>query len=178
MPPKTPPTEAESAEASMLPKALLCHRTVGRFRVRVPEKRKDEAYFSTVKQVLEQHEAVHEVRIAPVTASVLVIHGGQCAQLLDHAENAGLFRSAEERRPSPTVVQWLDRLDRFDSEFLFARMAQHPQRAATGLFMLAVLQVVRGSIIPSAPSLLGEAMRLLREAEREAHRDPSSDDDL
>jgi hypothetical protein len=30
--------------------------------------------------------------------------------------------------------------------------------------MLAVMQVARGSVVPSAPSLLAEAMRLLREA--------------
>lgn len=160
----------------MLPKALLCHRTVGRFRVRVPEKRKDEDYFDAVKKALEEHEAVHEVRTTPLTASVLVIHRGECSDLLDHAESAGLFRSAEEPPPSRTIVDWLDRLDRFDSEFLFARMGQEPQRAATGLFMLAVFQVIRGSIIPSAPSLLGEAMRLLREADREGSSAPGGDD--
>lgn len=149
----------------MLPKALLCHQMAGRFRVRVPDKRKDEAYFGAVKEALEKHDSVHEVRVTPITASVLVMHSGDCANLLEHAESVGLFQSAKQQHASRTIVDWLDRLDQFDSEFLFARMAQHPQRAATGLFMLAVLQAFRGSVIPSVPSLLGEAMRLLREAE-------------
>lgn len=155
---------AKSAETSMLPKAYLCHRTVDRLRVRIPERRQDEAYLSMVKEALEQHASVIEVQTTPITGSVLVIHSGDWADLLEHAERAGLFQSTQEHRPRPTIAHWLDRLDEFDREFLFARMERHPQRAATGLFMLAVLQGVRGSIIPSAPSLLGEAMRLLRQA--------------
>jgi hypothetical protein len=159
----------------MLPKALLCHQTAGRFRIRVPEKRKDEPYFGAVQEALEQQDSVHEVRTSPITASVLVMHSGDCASLLEHAERAELFRCAEQPRPGRTIVDWLDRLDRFDSEFLFARMAQHRQRAATGLFMLAVLQVIRGSVIPSAPTLLAEAMRLLRETEPEAESEEKTE---
>ena len=164
MPAKTSEAGAKSAEAAMLPKALLCHRTMGRFRVRVPEKRKDEAYLAQVKKTLEQRHDVHEVHTAALTGSVLVIHSGDHDALLAHAEDAGLFQSTKEHRNSPNIVQWLDRLDKFDSEFLFARMEQNPQRAAIGLFMLAIMQVARGSLIPSAPSLLAEAMRLLRDA--------------
>ena len=49
-----------------------------------------------------------------------------------------------------TIVDWLDRLDRFDTEFLFAKMERSPQRAATGLFMLAVLQALEFSIQATA----------------------------
>ena len=170
MPAKTSEAGAKSAEAAVLPKALLCHRTVGRFRIRVPEKRKDEAYLAQVKKTLEQHHDVHEVHTTPLTGSVLVIHSGDHDALLAHAEDAGLFQSIKEHRDSPNIVQWLDRLDKFDSEFLFARMEQNPQRAAIGLFMLAMMQVARGSLVPSAPSLLAEAMRLLRAAGEKRQR--------
>ena len=177
MPQKTSEAESKSAEAPMLPKALLCHQTIGRFRVRVPERRKDDAYFAQVKEAIEKFPSVVEVETSPMTGSVLVVHAGDCAELLQRAERAGLFRKTEERRPTSTIAHWLDRLDRFDRDFLFARMEQEPQRAATGLFMLAVLQIVRGSIIPSAPSLLGEAMGLLRKAGADAERTKGRDGD-
>lgn len=164
MPTKTSQAGAASADEVALPLAVLSHRTAGRFRVRVPGKRKDEPYFVRAKRVLEQHDAVDEVHIAPTTGSILVIHGGNHSVLLEHAADAGLFHCVEQHPASGNIVDWLARLDRFDREFLFARMRRQPQRAAIGLFMLAVMQVARGSVIPSAPSLLAEAMRLLREA--------------
>jgi hypothetical protein len=161
----------------MLPKALLCHQTTGRFRVRIPEKRKDDAYFACVKAAIEQLPSVVGVETSAMTGSVLVVHTGDCNELLRQAERAELFRRTEETPQTRTIVHWLDQLDRFDSDFLFARMEQKPQRAATGLFMLAVLQVIRGSIIPSAPSLLGEAMSLLRKARAETERTKDRDGD-
>lgn len=159
----------------MLPKARLCHQTTGRFRVRIPERRKDDTYFAQVKEAFEQLAPVIEVETTPMTGSVLVIHTGDCDELLRQVERAGLFQRTEESRRTATIAHWLDRLDRFDRDFLFARMEQEPQRAATGLFMLSVLQMIRGSIIPSAPSLLGEAMGLLRKARAEAERNEDPD---
>lgn len=177
MPHETPRAEATSADSAAPPEALLCHETSGRFRVRIPDKRKDAAYFEQVRGVMLRAPAVHEVETNAMTGSVLVIHTGDSGSLLEHAEREGLFRRTDEQPQGGTIVDWLDRLDRFDSEFLFAKMERSPQRAATGLFMLAVLQALRGSIIPSAPSLLGEAMRLLRESrstenDRSKRREP------
>ncbi len=171
MPRKTPETEAKRAEAPPRATAALCHQSTGRFRVRCSERRGDEAYFEGVKQVLEQHVSVLEVATNPNTGSILVLHRGDCSELLKHAEAAGLFRCETPKDTRQTIVHWLDRLDRFDAEVLWARMDQNPQRAATGLFMLAVLQALRGSILPSGPTLLGEAMRLLRQ-----HRDGDEQD--
>ena len=164
MPQQTSETGAKSADRATLPSAVVCHRAPGRFRVRVPECRRDQAYFERAKEALEQEAAVLEVTANPFTGSILVLHQGDEAVLLRRAESIGLFRATRDKHSTPTIVHWLDNLDRFDTEFLFARMSEEPQRAATGLFMLAVLQALRGSFLPSAPSLLGEAMRLLRES--------------
>ncbi len=147
----------------MLPKAFLCHQVPTRFRVRVPDRRGDDAYFAEVKTGLEQNAAALEVTTNPATGSVLVFHSGDGADLLNHAETTGLFLCTQERPSPTTIVDWLDRLDTFDSEVLWERLDRNPQRAATGFFMLAVLQVLRGSVLPSAGTLLGEAMRILRE---------------
>jgi hypothetical protein len=172
MPRKTPATGANPAEsvAVAVATAAVCHQSAGRFRVRCRERRGDEAYFARAKQALEQHASVLEVATNPTTGSILVLHRGDCSELLNHAEGAGLFRCQTPRDTTQTIVHWLDRLDRFDAEVLWARMDQNPQRAATGLFMLAVLQALRGGILPSAPTLLGEAMRLLRKHRDEGER--------
>jgi hypothetical protein len=143
--------------------------------VRVPARRKDETYFEQAKRALGGHASVRAVETTSMTASILVLHEGDSAEILSDAERAGLFRVESPEHRDPTVVRWLDALDRFDSDFLFARMDQKPQRAATGLFMLAVLQALSGSILPSAPTLLGEAMRLLREARQRSERERRSD---
>ena len=164
MPQETSQRGTERVEPGAAPGAVLCHQIPGRFRLRVSERRSDEAYFAHVCEELEQQAVVVSVSTNPSTGSVLVFHGGDPGELFQHAESIGLFRITTERRETGTVVELLDALDRFDTDFLFARMNERPQRAATGLFMLAVLQALRGSFLPSAPSLLGEAMRLLREA--------------
>lgn len=165
---QTSETGAKPADQHMLPCAVVCHRAPGRFRVRIVERRRDEAYFTRVGEALAQEPSVLEVTTNPRTGSVLVLHRGDLAALLERARAIGLFSTKPAEPRTPTVVQWLDDLDRFDADFLFARMRERPERAATGLFMLAVLQALRGSFLPSAPSLLGEAMGLLREARARA----------
>jgi hypothetical protein len=176
MPYKTSETEPEPVDQTEAPQAVLCHRTAGRFRLRVAERRNDEAYLGRVREALEQHASVLEVATTPLTGSVLVLHRGDEADVLASVEASGLFRVTRERDRTLTIVHWLDELDRFDTDFLFARMNEKPQRAAIGLFMLAVLQALRGSFLPSAPSLLGEAMGLLREGRARANRDKRRDD--
>jgi hypothetical protein len=175
MPHEPPKKAAKRAEPPMLATAWLCHQTSGRFRARVPERRGDDAYFARVKEALEQHDATVEVVTNPVTASILVLHRGNSADLLSYAETAGLFRATTEGPAPATVARWLDKLDRFDTEVLFARIKENPQRAATGLFMLAVFQALRGSVLPSAPTLLGEAMRLLRQWHEKQERSESGE---
>jgi len=175
MPPQTSETRAKPASQVIPPSALVCHRIPGRFRVRIVECRGDVAYFTRVKETLEQEDCVLEVATNPRTGSVLVHHRGEPALVMERAEATGLFCARPAGPRTPTIVHWLDDLDRFDTEFLFARMRDQPQRSATGLFMLAVLQALRGSILPSAPSLLGEAMALLRENRARSERNEEPD---
>jgi len=54
-----------------LPEARVCHLTTGRLRLRVPEKRRDNAFFRTVEQRLAGWDNVDRVEVNPLTASVL-----------------------------------------------------------------------------------------------------------
>ena len=163
MPQETPELEPKPAEPTMVARALLCHQTVGRFRVRVPERRGDEAYFERVRGILGQHASTLEVATNPITGSILVLHRLDSVDLLEYAETEGLFRSTKASPPPHGIPGWFDKLGTFDAEALWARTEKAPERAATGMFMLAAMQALRGSLIPSASTLVLEAIRLLRQ---------------
>ena len=167
---ETSKTGAEPAERTKAPPASLCHQTAGRFRVRIRERRNDEAYLRNLRETLKRHTEVIEVETTSLTGSVLVLHRGSIEEILGYAENAGLFRVRPAEGGGPPFVRMIEALERFDSDFVFARMNEQPERAATGLVLLAVVQVLRGSVIPSAPSLLAAAMALLREARQRAEQ--------
>ena len=55
-----------------LPAARISHFTARRLRIRVPEKRRDTAFFAAVAERLATWESVERVETNPLTASVLI----------------------------------------------------------------------------------------------------------
>jgi len=55
-----------------LPAARISHFTLRRLRIKVPEKRRDRAFFDTVAERLATWDSVEGVETNPLTASVLV----------------------------------------------------------------------------------------------------------
>src|SRR5205085_12331615 len=55
-----------------LPAARISHFTARRLRIKVPEKRRDTVFFTTVAERLATWESVERVEINPLTASVLI----------------------------------------------------------------------------------------------------------
>jgi len=55
-----------------LPAARISHFTGRRLRIRVPEKRRDTAFFAAVAERLATWESVERVETNPITASVLI----------------------------------------------------------------------------------------------------------
>jgi hypothetical protein len=74
----------------MSTRAVVVHHIPGRVRVKIPEKRHDTGFFSTVKALLPVIEGVEEVETNPLTASVLIKFTGN---LLD------LFQKIREQIP-------------------------------------------------------------------------------
>ena len=66
---KTSETRAESADRAKAPSAVLCHQTLGRFRVRIASRRKDDAHLQLVRETLERHASVLEVETMSLTGS-------------------------------------------------------------------------------------------------------------
>jgi hypothetical protein len=54
--------------------AYISHTTSGRFRIRIPSKKGDVAFFQSLKDQTGQFPNIREVAANPVTGSILIIH--------------------------------------------------------------------------------------------------------
>jgi hypothetical protein len=59
---------------SLPPDAYASHHTAGRFRIRIPSKKGDAAFFESLKALGGQFPNIHEVQVNPVTGSLLIKH--------------------------------------------------------------------------------------------------------
>lgn len=85
----------------MIPDAHVSHGTVCRLRIKIPSKRGDVSYFSTLQERLSGCPGVGEIRVNPRTGSALVSYEGKRKALADFAREKELFillRSAPSRK--------------------------------------------------------------------------------
>jgi hypothetical protein len=154
-----------------LPEARVCHLTTGRLRLRVPEKRRDNAFFRTVEQRLAGWDNVDRVEVNPLTASVLVTFSDPAALFAENALRNDLFTIAYDA-PDGSAGQARQALTERVTELW--READRALRRWTGggadirsaafLLMLAgaAYQLLRGRIAPPAATLLWDAGDMLR----------------
>src|SRR5260370_33396514 len=69
----------------------VCPLSPGRLRLRIPEKRRDDAFFRTVEQRLAGWDSVDRVEVNPLTASVLVTFSDPAALFTENALRNDLF---------------------------------------------------------------------------------------
>lgn len=74
-----------------LPEAEVAHAIPGRARLRVPDRRGDAAFFSSVASGLSSLPGVLQVETTALTGSILIRHGGPLEKVSAAAQNAGLF---------------------------------------------------------------------------------------
>jgi hypothetical protein len=88
----------------MAPLAREVHALPGRTRLRIDEKRGDEAYFTTVESALRDYPGISSVETNSRTASVLVHHTENDPPPWQRAEEQGLFRVAEKEAEMPKMA--------------------------------------------------------------------------
>lgn len=76
----------------MIETAYLCHRTLGRLRLRVPARKGDLSFFETLKQGFLDCNEVKGVEVNPRTASILLLHESDDHALAAFAEEKGLVK--------------------------------------------------------------------------------------
>lgn len=150
-----------------MPTAVRVHESAGRFRLRVPERRGDAAWFEHVEGVLREHLSVREVRTSPLTGSVVVRHRGARDAIEAWAKERGLFDVRPAPRPTTTNRIWeqLSSVNR-------GLVSKDPELKLNALLFYSllggtVLQIARGSFLPAGEALLLQMLGVLSKAERD-----------
>ena len=79
----------------MVPLARVAHSLPGRKRVKIDEKRGDEAYFTVLEKELSGYPGILDIETNRVTGTMLVRHRADDPSFLRYAAEQGLFRLAE-----------------------------------------------------------------------------------
>lgn len=157
-------------------KAYVVHRSPGRVRLRVPEKRHDRSFFAELKKRLANCPSVNSVSTDPLTGSVLAHFDeepGKDVAIMVEALEAGIGAFIDvELAPPPHHIA--DRA-RHHMSSLNDTVRDYSGGATDGsalvilaLFLTCIWQIMRGQILAPAAQLLWYAMQISRAASREA----------
>jgi hypothetical protein len=150
------------------PAARISHVTARRLRIRIPEKRRDKAFFDLVADRLATWDSVDRVETNPLTASVLIHFSDPERLFLEGVAKNDLFEidfgAAFAPRSEPVVTQTAARS--FETADIALRRwtgNQVDMRGVLFLLLLAggVFQLLRGRLATPAPTLLWYAGDLL-----------------
>ncbi|MFN3920049.1 MAG: HMA2 domain-containing protein [Methylohalobius sp.] len=151
----------------MTASAYLSHVATGRVRVKVPERRGDEAYFSALKTALSARSDIQGVQASARTGSVLLLHDGSLDlnALAKQAKDQGWFQldltPPASESLSGLISRQLDRLDHFMRRFSGSRL-DNPPLIFLALTVLAVRQIAKGQVAPPAATTLWYLYELLQ----------------
>jgi hypothetical protein len=148
----------------MAPFAQVVHALPGRKRIRIPEKRGDEVYFTQVKERLADCPGVLAVEANPVTGGVLVHHAANATHFLHSAVEQGLFRVAGNNLPihsgaNPPVPA--NRGVTVKSMPPFQLSSSLRRLIFLGLIGTGIVQVFRGNIVIPALAAFMDAIKIL-----------------
>jgi hypothetical protein len=150
------------------PAASITHFTPRRLRIRVPEKKRDRAFFDHVAERLSDWDSVERVETNPLTASILIHFTNPNALLFDAiAKNdlleidfAAAFTDATVPVAIEAAVASFDATDR-----VLRRWTQNQIDVRSVVFLLllagGVFQVLRRRLDTPAPTLLWYAGELI-----------------
>jgi Heavy metal associated domain 2 len=153
-----------------LPQARLCHFASGRLRVKIPDKRRDEAFFGTVKERLSSWASIERVEVNPLTASVLVQFSNLPALFADNALKNDLFEvdldvlSALGEPPQALTDHAAASLHKADHAIRRWTAGAGDLRSAVFVFLVGagLVQILRGNVAAPAATLLWYAGDMLR----------------
>lgn len=148
------------------PKAFIAHATPGRVRLRVPERRYDDEFFSAVRQQISTWPGIDDVRVNPITASVLVLFSDPAAALL-YAQTSDLFELSDrevvphEELLADSAGEKMQSTSRWIRE-LTGGVADPRSIMFVALALAAIYAIYRGNIRTPAFTLLLYAGAILR----------------
>jgi hypothetical protein len=152
-----------------LPQGRVRHFTMGRLRVKIPEKRRDDAFFEIVKERLATWDSIERIEVNPLTASVLVYFPDLGRLFAENALRNDLFAldydALEADFETPALTEWTKR--RWSDADLAVRRWTSGAADLRGAVLVTLLvagsyQLFRGNIAAPAATLLWYAGDMLR----------------
>lgn len=156
--------------------AVRVHESPGRFRVRILERRGDDAFFERVAAALRELPAVRAVQTSARTGSVVIRYAGARSSVERFARQRDLFEVRPG--PGPTSADLIWRQIRAVNRGFSSRDPELKLNAVLfyGLVGSALLQVARGNFLPAGEALLLQGMKILLKAESDLHAREYGDD--
>ena len=153
-----------------LPQARVRHFANGRLRLKIPEKRHDEAFFSAVHKRLSSWGSIERVEVNPLTASVLVQFVDLAALSADNSVRNDLFEvdfdalAAIGEPPQAMTDHAAQAFGKVDSAIRRWTGNAADLRDAAFVFLVGagLMQVVRGNVAAPAATLFWYAGDMLR----------------
>lgn len=137
----------------MISEAYVSHRMSGRFRIKVPSRRGDVAYFSALQEKLSECPGVKEVTASPQTASALVLHDCGTPQVFAYAKKNELFVRREQAPPQKTlfdsVALAFRGYNRNLKDFTDGRV-DIPSLVFLSLVVSGIYQIAKGNVVVPA----------------------------
>lgn len=152
----------------MAHKGYVAHHIPGnRIRIRVPSKKRDNAFFQSVATRLNGIDGV-KAAVTPETGSVLLHYQGDLGQLLISAAEAGLSELIDLEMGGELLEPLADRLlgqaEGMEKKLLASTGGQVDGRTLVmfGLMLAAGVQLFRGQIFGPAVPLLWYTAEIIR----------------
>lgn len=89
----------------MLPEAYVCHKIPGRLRIRIPSRKGNEVYFSSLGSHFSRFQGFEKLEVNEVTGSVLFVGEADVEEIADYALGNQLFVLRGAGSPPTPVSQ-------------------------------------------------------------------------
>jgi len=158
----------------MLPEAHITHASKGRLRIKVPSRKGDYAFFSTLKGKLPdllETPGIQRIEMNAATGSILVIHeldfkASDYSLVSQFLEQKGFFKLGANNSPgvpvSQNIAKTFQGFNRQITDFTSGEIDLQ-SLALIGLLGLGLFQISRGQFMIPAISAFWYAATLLKD---------------
>lgn len=166
-----PPSGPHPPPGNKPAKAYLVHRSPGRLRLRIPERRHNRSFFAELRKRLAECPSVNRADADPVTGSILAHFDerpGREAAILVEALEAGIGALIDVELSPPPPAHIAHRARHHFSR-LNGAVRDYTGGGTDGtglvilvLFLSSIWQIMQGQILAPAAQLLWYAMQISR----------------
>jgi hypothetical protein len=146
--------------------AYVVHQIAGRYRLRIPDRRRDAEFFEMLAKRLAEHDKTERITVNSQTAGVLIQHTGlELTELEDYAQQQGLFQLEQGDIPAtPAFEMAVSRVQGLNNQL--TEFSGHQLDLRSAVFVLLVLlgvrELMRGNLMAPATSLFWYAYNTLQ----------------